>query len=230
MVSFLGIALCSAFASDEPKWNEVHTAHFNVLTDAGEKRGREVALRMEQMRALFGQLLLRDKLKMSLPITVIALKSDKYFGFIAPTGRFRPLLNATNNIGSGYWGYLPSISSTIYLTKNKGTIPSVFSAYEFHGKKRYTNITPGQTYDLEWGLGQALPIKTHLLQFGVVGIRPVADLQEWWYPTGVASGYPLQSCRGWGRRHLLSFPNGMRISSSGTSRNSPPRPVWKGPR
>src|SRR5882762_7600254 len=87
LVSFLGIALCahSAFASDEPKWNEVHTAHFNVLTDAGEKRGRDVALRMEQMRTLFGQLLLRDKLKMSLPITVVALKSDKYFGFIAPT-------------------------------------------------------------------------------------------------------------------------------------------------
>src|SRR5205085_141573 len=72
-------------ASDEAKWHEVHTAHFNVLTDAGEKRGREVALRMEQIRTLFGQLLLRDKLKMSLPITVIALKSDKYFGFIAPT-------------------------------------------------------------------------------------------------------------------------------------------------
>ena len=37
---------------DEPKWIEVHTAHFSVITDAGEKRGREVALRMEQMRAV----------------------------------------------------------------------------------------------------------------------------------------------------------------------------------
>src|SRR5256885_14812410 len=83
LVMFLPVR--PAAAKDEPKWNEVHTAHFNVLTDAGEKRGREVALRMEQMRTLFGQLLLRDKLKMSLPITVIALKSDKYFGFIAPT-------------------------------------------------------------------------------------------------------------------------------------------------
>ena len=34
---------------DEPKWIEVHTAHFSVITDAGEKRGREVALRMEQI-------------------------------------------------------------------------------------------------------------------------------------------------------------------------------------
>ncbi len=41
-----------AFAKDEPKWIDVHTTHFSVITDAGEKRGREVALRMEQMRAV----------------------------------------------------------------------------------------------------------------------------------------------------------------------------------
>jgi tetratricopeptide (TPR) repeat protein len=73
-----------ALAKDEPKWIEVHSTHFSVLTDAGDKRGREVALRMEQMRAVFGQLLLKDKLKMPVPITVIALKSDKQYGMVAP--------------------------------------------------------------------------------------------------------------------------------------------------
>ena len=73
-----------AFAKDEPKWIEVHTAHFSIITDAGEKRGREVALRMEQMRSVFGQLILKDKLRMSVPITVIALKSDKQYGLVAP--------------------------------------------------------------------------------------------------------------------------------------------------
>ena len=68
--------LAFAKTKDELKWIEVHTAHFSVITDAGDKRGREVALRMEQMRAIFGQLLLKDKLKMPVPITVIALKSD----------------------------------------------------------------------------------------------------------------------------------------------------------
>ena len=76
--------LALAKTKDEPKWIEVHTAHFSVLTDAGDKRGREVALRMEQMRAIFGQLLLKDKLKMPVPITVIALKSDKRYGTVAP--------------------------------------------------------------------------------------------------------------------------------------------------
>jgi tetratricopeptide (TPR) repeat protein len=70
---------------DELKWLEIHTTHFAVVTDAGEKRGREIALRMEQMRSVFGELLLKDKLKMSVPITVIALKSDKQYGLAAPT-------------------------------------------------------------------------------------------------------------------------------------------------
>src|SRR5271170_2143356 len=88
VIASLLIAGCfarPAFAKDEPKWLEVHAAHFSVITDAGEKRGREVALRMEQMRAVFGELLLKNKLKMSVPITVIALKSDKQYGLIAPT-------------------------------------------------------------------------------------------------------------------------------------------------
>ena len=76
--------LALAKAKDEPQWIEVHTAHFSVITDAGEKRGREVALRMEQMRAIFGQLLLKKKLTMSVPITVISLKSDKQYGTVAP--------------------------------------------------------------------------------------------------------------------------------------------------
>jgi tetratricopeptide (TPR) repeat protein len=84
ILAFLSALPASASSKDEPKWLEVHTAHFSVITDAGEKRGREIALRMEQMRTVFGQLLLRDKLKMPVPISVIALKSEKQYGLIAP--------------------------------------------------------------------------------------------------------------------------------------------------
>jgi tetratricopeptide (TPR) repeat protein len=79
---------------DEPKWIEVHTAHFSVITDAGDRRGREVALRMEQMRAVFGQLILKDKLKMPVPITVIALKNDNQYGTVAPSKQ---------SMGSGFY-------------------------------------------------------------------------------------------------------------------------------
>ena len=73
-----------AYAKDEPKWIEVHSTNFSIVTDAGEKRGREVAVRLEQMRSVFGQLILKNKLQMSVPITVVALKSDKQYGEVAP--------------------------------------------------------------------------------------------------------------------------------------------------
>jgi tetratricopeptide (TPR) repeat protein len=93
-------------AAEETKWIDVHTAHLSVLTDGGEKRGREVALRMEQMRAVFGQLLMKDKLKMSVPVTVIALKSDKQYGLIAPTKQ---------NLAAGF--FVPG-TDRIYIVLN----------------------------------------------------------------------------------------------------------------
>jgi tetratricopeptide (TPR) repeat protein len=83
LLMLIAVAPQTALAKDEPKWIEVHTTHFSVITDAGDKRGREVALRLEQMRAVFGQLILKDKLKMSVPITVVALKNDNQYGLVA---------------------------------------------------------------------------------------------------------------------------------------------------
>jgi tetratricopeptide (TPR) repeat protein len=82
----LATFLCSisASAADQPAWLEIHSAHFTVITDAGEKRGREVALRFEQMRAVFGSLLGKDKLNLPRPLTILALKSDKMFYQVAP--------------------------------------------------------------------------------------------------------------------------------------------------
>ncbi len=106
LVAGCGLQIAFAKDKDEPKWIDVHTAHFAVVTDAGEKRGREVALRMEQMRSVFGQLLLRDKLKMPVPITVIALKSDKQYGMVAP---------AKQSMAGGF--YVPG-SDRIYIVLN----------------------------------------------------------------------------------------------------------------
>ena len=63
----VGLLPGSAWAKDESKWIEVHTTDFSVMTDAGEKRGREVALRMEQMRAVFGQLISKTNSKCRCP-------------------------------------------------------------------------------------------------------------------------------------------------------------------
>src|SRR2546428_500105 len=48
VLAFLLFCTISAHAAEAP-WIRVSSSHFSVLTDAGEKRGREVILRFEQM-------------------------------------------------------------------------------------------------------------------------------------------------------------------------------------
>jgi tetratricopeptide (TPR) repeat protein len=73
-----------ALGAEQQQWIRVSSDHFIVLTDAGEKKGHEVAARFEQMRAVFGQLLMRRKLGMSQPLEIIAVRTDKDFAQLAP--------------------------------------------------------------------------------------------------------------------------------------------------
>jgi hypothetical protein len=92
------------------------------------------------------------------------------YAFTAPTGRFTA--GASDNVGSGYWGNNITSGTTFYITKNQGTAANLSTAWEIHGQKSGTNITPGQAFTMEWGLGQVLPLKkdfSRLLQLGLVG-------------------------------------------------------------
>jgi tetratricopeptide (TPR) repeat protein len=70
--------------SDEPHWIRVSSSHFSVVTDADEKKGRDVAVRFEQMRAVFGDLLARKRINMSEPIDVLAFRSDEEYSKVVP--------------------------------------------------------------------------------------------------------------------------------------------------
>jgi tetratricopeptide (TPR) repeat protein len=72
-------------AANEPRWIRLDSSHFSVLTDAEEKRGREVIVRFEQMRAVFAQLLYKSRVNMPEPIEIIALKSEDEYDKVAPT-------------------------------------------------------------------------------------------------------------------------------------------------
>jgi len=79
---WLGIGVFLPLLSASPsqaaeKWVEIRSPHFVVATDAGEKRGREVAQRFEQMRAIFGQLMLKDKVNIPVPLQIIAFRNNK---------------------------------------------------------------------------------------------------------------------------------------------------------
>jgi hypothetical protein len=95
---FVFIVLCStllnfAFADkQEPNpWLQINSAHFIVITDAGDKKGREVALRFEQMRAVFASIFNKDHLNQSVPLTILALKNDDSYYKLAPLHNGQPI-------------------------------------------------------------------------------------------------------------------------------------------
>lgn len=91
-LALLAFTLCRpSNAANEPGWQEIHSAHFTVITDAGEKKGREIALRFEQMRAVFGQLLGKDRLHESRPLTILAFKNDQTYYQLAPLHQGQPI-------------------------------------------------------------------------------------------------------------------------------------------
>jgi hypothetical protein len=92
-LAFLAWTFCSTpvLAADQPPWLEFHSSHFTVITDAGDKKGREVALRFEQMRAVFASLLGKDRLNQPVPLTILALKNDKSYYQAAPLRQGQPI-------------------------------------------------------------------------------------------------------------------------------------------
>ena len=78
----LGVAVPAICA--EPQWVEVHSPHFSVVTDAGEKHGREAAARFEQMRAVFGALMVNAKINTPIPLQIVAFRNNKELRQFAP--------------------------------------------------------------------------------------------------------------------------------------------------
>lgn len=78
-----------AFAG-EPQWVEVRSPNFSVVTDAGEKRGREVAMRFEQMRAVFGALMTKANVNLPIPLEIVAFRNTKEMRQVAPLFNGKP--------------------------------------------------------------------------------------------------------------------------------------------
>jgi len=75
----------------EPQWVEVRSPHFSVVTDAGEKRGREVAMRFEQMRAVFGSLMTKVNVNLPVPLQIVAFRNTKELRQVAPLFNGKPI-------------------------------------------------------------------------------------------------------------------------------------------
>jgi hypothetical protein len=92
-----------------------------------------------------------------------------------------------------------------YVTKNKGTSLNLATNWEFHGQKRGINITPGQAFTDEWGLGQIIPLKkdlSTLAQIGAVGF------DQWQVSAnqGLTAAFPYYSVHAIGAQGNIILP------------------------
>lgn len=76
--------------ASDPEWIEVHSPNFSVITDAGEKRGRDVAMRFEQMRAVFGNLVGQKKVTLPVPLQIVAFRNTREMRQVAPIFHGKP--------------------------------------------------------------------------------------------------------------------------------------------
>src|SRR5215467_7151359 len=91
------------------QWLRISSDHFSVLTDAGPKKGHEIVARFEQMRSIFGQLLMRSKIHMAQPLEIIAIASEDRYSQLAP------LLNGSPITAPGF--FLPG-EDRIFIVLN----------------------------------------------------------------------------------------------------------------
>ncbi|MGH9511270.1 MAG: tetratricopeptide repeat protein [Terriglobales bacterium] len=87
----MAVLICLGFAvpafSAEAQWIEIRSPHFSVVTDAGDKRGRDAAARFEQMRDVFASLLNQAKVNTPIPLQIVAFRSNKELRQFAPIFR-----------------------------------------------------------------------------------------------------------------------------------------------
>lgn len=74
LLACLVVSSTLTFAGDL-QWVEVRSPNFSVITDAGEKKGRDVALHFEQMRSVFGKLMTRANVNLSVPLQIVAFRN-----------------------------------------------------------------------------------------------------------------------------------------------------------
>ena len=85
------LLLCSTFTfAGDATWVEVRSPNFSVITDAGEKKGRDVALHFEQMRSVFGKLVARANVNLSVPLQIVAFRNTKEMRQVAPIFNGKP--------------------------------------------------------------------------------------------------------------------------------------------
>jgi hypothetical protein len=70
-----------------------------------------------------------------------------------PTGRYER--GGSDNIGKGMWAYEPFVGATFYFDERRTTSFATTAYWEFHGKKKDSDVKVGQLLTLQGGLGKS---------------------------------------------------------------------------
>ena len=82
-------------------------------------------------------------------------RADSVAGFqiYMPTGRYER--GGSDNIGKGMWAYEPFVGTTMYFDERRTLSLATTAYWEFHGRKKDTDIKVGQLLTLQGGLGKS---------------------------------------------------------------------------
>jgi tetratricopeptide (TPR) repeat protein len=83
-------SLAPSARAEGPQWVEIRSPHFSVATDAGDKRGREVAMRFEQMRAVFARVMIKANVNIPIPLEIVAFRNTEELRQVAPLWHGKP--------------------------------------------------------------------------------------------------------------------------------------------
>ena len=75
------------------------------------------------------------------------------FQLYAPTGRYER--GGSDNIGKGMWTYEPFVGTTVYFDEKRTVSLAATAYWEFHGKKKDTDVKVGQILTLQGGLAKS---------------------------------------------------------------------------
>jgi hypothetical protein len=127
----------------------------------------------------------------------------KQFDFAIASGVYAPTGDSgkppTTRIGLGYWTFMQTAAATWFIDPEKTWAVSAVNRYEFNTEQSDTDITPGDTYTLDWGVSKKL---MKVIDLGAAGYYQTQV-------TGNSDGSPFSRVAAVGPEVVVAFPNQM---------------------
>jgi len=83
-----------------------------------------------------------------------------------PTGDSPGTYGPSTKPGLGYWTFMQTAGATWYIDEEKTWAVSALNRFEFNTEQRYTEVTYGDAYTLEWGVSKTM---AKVIDLGAVG-------------------------------------------------------------